>query len=81
MLGGVMEPLGRCLTRESAREILALRPDQAAVRRLEELARDCAAGQLTPEARAEYQLLVDVGDLVALLQAKARRYLAGHAAA
>ena len=76
MLGGVMEPLGRCLTRESAREILAVRADAVAIRRIEKLARDCDAGRLTPAARAEYQLLADVGELVALLQAKARRYLA-----
>jgi len=76
MLSGVMEPLGRCLTRESAREILAVRADAVAIRRIEKLARDCDAGRLTPAARAEYQLLADVGELVALLQAKARRYLA-----
>jgi hypothetical protein len=38
-------------------------------------------GALTPEERAEYQLFVEVGDLVALLQTKARRYLAEHPAA
>ncbi len=79
LLGGVMEPLGRCLTPESARQILALRADAVAVRRIAKLAQGCDAGCLTPEERAEYQLLADVGDLVALLQARARRYLAGHA--
>jgi hypothetical protein len=48
--------------------------------RIEQLAAKCDAGALTPEERAEYQLFVEVGDLVALLQAKGRRYLAEHPA-
>lgn len=81
MLGGVIEPLGRCLTPESARQILALRADAAAGRRIEKLARNCDEGRLTPEEQAEYQLFAEVGDLVALIQAKARRYLAEHSGA
>lgn len=81
LLGRLMEPLGRCLTPTSAREILSLRADEAATRRIEELASKCDAGTLTPEERAEYRLFVEVGDLVALLQAKARRYLAEHSGA
>ena len=80
LLGRVIEPLGRCLTPASAREILQLRADEAAVRRVEELASKCDAGSLSPEERAEYQVFVEVGDLVALLQAKAGRYLAEHSA-
>lgn len=81
MLGRVISPLGRCLTPQSAKEILSLRADELSGRRLESLAGKCDAGTLTPEERAEYQLFVEVGDLVALLQAKARRYLADHSAA
>lgn len=81
LLGGVMEPLGRCLTAASAREILSLRADDSARSRVEELAGRCASGTLTPEERAEYHLCVEVGDWVALLQAKARRFLADHPAA
>lgn len=81
LLGCVIEPLGRCLTPASAGEILSLRADEAARRRVEELASKCDAGALTPEERAEYQLFVEVGDLVAILQAKARRYLAEESSA
>ena len=81
LLGGVLEPLGRCLTSASAREILNLRADDPARTRVAELAGKCNAGTLSPEERAEYQLCVEVGDWVALLQAKARRYLADHPAA
>ena len=76
LLSTLIEPLGRCLTPASAREIMALRADETARRRIEELADKCDQGQLTPAEQAEYQLFVEVGDLVAILQAKARRYLA-----
>ena len=81
LLGRVIAPIGRCLTPAAAREILSLRADKSARRRIEQLAAKCDRGTLTPEERAEYQLFVEVGDLVAVLQAKARRYLAEHSAA
>ena len=74
LLGRLIAPLGRCLTPTAAKEILSLHADESARRRIEELALQCDAGALTPEERAEYQLFVEVGDLVALLQAKAERY-------
>ena len=80
MLGGLMEPLARCLTPQAAREILSLKADDAARERLEELAAKSETGALTPDERAEYQLFVEVGDWVALFQSKARRYLAQHPA-
>src|SRR5436190_15571309 len=75
LLRRVIEPLGRCMTPASARQILALRADRTASRRIEKLASKRDAGTLTPEERAEYQLFVEVGDLVAVLHAKAHRYL------
>lgn len=81
LLGRIIAPLGRCLTPATAKEILSLKADESARRRMEELAAKSDTGALTPEERAEYQLYVEVGDLVALLQAKARRYLAEQPAA
>jgi len=81
MLGRVIAPIGRYLTPASAKEILALRADRKSKRRIEQLAAKCDEGTLTPEERAEYQVFVEVGDFVALLQAKARRYLSEHTAA
>jgi hypothetical protein len=63
------------LTPETARAMLALKPEEQAVRRIDELADRSANGTLTAEERAEYQVFVELGDLVALLQAKARHYL------
>lgn len=58
-----------------------MRASKSASRRLEVPAAKCDRGKLTPEEWAKYQLFVEVGDLVALLQAKARRVLAEPAAA
>jgi hypothetical protein len=77
MLAGMLEPLGQALTPAAAQAILSVRAGDAALARIEELARRCDEGSLTSEERAEYQLFVDVGDLIALLQARARRFLAG----
>lgn len=75
MLGGVLEPLARAMTPASAREILSLQAEAGAEHRLEELGRRCDQGLLTPEERAEYQLYAEVGDQVALLRERARRFL------
>lgn len=81
VLGRVISPLGRCLTPAAAKEILLLRADKTSRRRIAQLAARSDSGALTPEERAEYRLLVEVGDQIALLQAKARRFLARRRAA
>ena len=81
ILGRVIAPLGHCLTPGAAKKILSLRADRTSRRRIASLAAKCNAGELTPEERAEYGLLVEVGDQIALLQAKARRYLSRQKAA
>ena len=75
LLSDIVEPLGRALTPSSAREILSVRASDAAQRRIGELAEGCDRGMLTPAEKAEYQLFVEVGDIVALLQTRARLYL------
>ena len=80
LLGRIISPISRCLTPAAARRILSVRPKASANRRLATLAAKCDRGTLTPEERAEYQLFVEVGDLVALLQAKDRRHLAERSA-
>ena len=79
-LGEMVEPLGRALTPASARAILAVRTSEAARRRIADLASRCNEGDLSPEEKAEYQLMVEVGDVMALLQTRARGYLDKHPA-
>ncbi|HWD20964.1 MAG TPA: hypothetical protein VHB20_16985 [Verrucomicrobiae bacterium] len=78
LLERIMTPLGRALTPVAAKEILAIRVDEKARRRIKRLAAKCDQGTLTPEESAEYHIFIEVGDIVALLQAQARRFMAGH---
>lgn len=78
ILGELVEPPGRARTPSSARESLTVRASDAAQQRVSDLAERCNCGTLTPEDRSEYQLFVEVGDVVALLQTRARLYLSEH---
>ena len=72
VLDRLLEPVTRCLTPESARALVELRADADAQARIAELAEKCNEGQLTAEERCEYETYVHVGNLIAILQAKAR---------
>lgn len=75
VLDRLLDPLSRCLTSESARAVVALRADAAAQARIAELAEKCNEGVLTPVERREYEVYVQVGDVISILQAKARLLL------
>jgi hypothetical protein len=47
-------------------------------KRIEYLASRANEGALTPDEEDEYKDYIEGGDLIALLQAKARRFLAQH---
>jgi hypothetical protein len=81
VLDRLLEPVSQCLSLAGAQALLEVRADAVAQARIEELAEKCNAGQLTPEERREYETYVHVGNLIAILQAKARLYLKQHAAA
>ena len=81
VLNELLEPLSNCLTPEVARRVVALRASAAAQRRVDELAEKCNDGELSAEERAEYEAYVMAGNLIAVIQAKARRLLAGQSAA
>lgn len=49
----LLDPLGECLTPESARRLLALKADSALQARVDYLAERCNEGLLTPEEQAE----------------------------
>jgi hypothetical protein len=68
--------LSKCLTAESARKLVALKPDAATRARVERLARDHQLGALTPEEQAEYGKYVSYSTFVAILKSKARQLLA-----
>ena len=75
VLDRLLDPISRCFTSESARALVALRADAVAQHRLEELAEKCNQGNLSPDEQREYETYVHVGNLIAILQAKARLHL------
>lgn len=78
MLDRILDPVSEALTPESARRLVALRADALAQRRMDELAEKCIEGLLTPDERTEYEAYVSAANLLAVLQAKARRLLSNH---
>ncbi len=77
----MLEPVTRAFSREVAQALLDLRASQAVQARIGELAERCNEGLLTPAERTEYETYVHAADLISVLQAKARLWLARHAAA
>lgn len=76
VLDQLLDPVTRCLTPEAARSLLDLRAPAAAQSRIEELADKSSAGTLTPEEISEYDSYLSAGNVIAVLQAKARAMLA-----
>lgn len=75
VLDRLMEPVGRSMTPESAREFVALRADPVAQARIDDLAAKCNEGTPSDEERAEYEGIVGAIHLIGILQRKARRVL------
>ena len=71
----MVDPIGKALTPDAARAILAVRADDETQDRIDELADRCTEGRLSPEKRAEYQEFVSLFNLLALLQSRARSVL------
>ena len=66
------------MTPELAQAICKLKPSADSSKRVVELATKADAGVMSAEEREEYKAYVDAGDMLALLKAKARRFLAEH---
>ena len=72
LLERLLEPVSRSLNAEAAKELVKLKADAETQARVDELARKCNEGELTPTEKSEYERYVTAGNLVAILQAKAR---------
>jgi hypothetical protein len=75
VLDRLLDPFSRCFNAESARALVALRADAVAQARISELADKCHEGTLSEQERQAYETYVHIGNLIAILQAKARLYL------
>ena len=72
LLERLFEPVARSLNPEPAQSLFNVRADAKARARVAALAEKCHEGTLSEEERAEYEMYIWAGKLVALLQAKAR---------
>jgi hypothetical protein len=76
VLERLLEPVSKSLNVEAARKLVRIKADAKTQARVDELARKCNEGKLTPEERAAYERYVMAGNLIAILQAQARLLLA-----
>ncbi len=81
MLDEILEPVTNAFSREVAQALVNLRAGEAAQARIADLADKCNEGLLTPVEKAEYESNVQAADMISVLQAKARVWLARHRAA
>jgi hypothetical protein len=75
-LDRLLEPLTEAFTTEMASAILRLRADSELAGRIEDLRHKANQGTLTPEEDAEYKDFVEALDVISIMQANARRFLA-----
>ena len=71
----MLDPLTRCLDRESARRVAELGVDPIVQARVDLLAERANEGLLTPEERTENEAYINVDDIIAILKMKAQRLL------
>lgn len=75
LLDELVDPLGRCLTPEVARQVVQLRAAPELDARIQELGRKCNEGQLTPQEQADYETIARYIKFISVLQSKARALL------
>ena len=80
IIESLLEPVSRCFTTETAQALSQLKTDEAVSRRIQELAEKANEGLLTESERRDYETCVHVGNVIAILQAKARLHLRQSAA-
>lgn len=73
-----LDPVTACFTPQVAERIIQLRLDPELTARIELLAQKANEGKLTAEEDDEYKDYIEGGDVLTLLQAKARRILKQH---
>lgn len=76
ILDEMLEPLVEALTPESARVLSQIQAKPSIQARVDQLAAKCNEGELSVEERTEYEDYVRIGNLLALIKAKAKRVLA-----
>jgi len=78
VLDDILEPVTNAFSHDVAQALVNIRTGEAAQARMADLAEKCNDGLLTPAEQAEYETYVHAVDMVSVLQAKARIWLARH---
>lgn len=76
ILNEMLEPLLEAITPDAARALAQYQPKPSIQAHVDELAAKCNEGELTEAERTEYEEYVRVGNLLAMIKARARRVLA-----
>lgn len=76
ILSQALDPLSRSLTPAEAAHLVTLAPDEETIRLLDDLATKANEGTLSAEEQRLYEAHVRAGNLMTVLQAKARKVLA-----
>jgi hypothetical protein len=79
-LDRLLDPLAEAFTPKLASALVELRADSELEAHIAELRRKASNGTLTPGEDAEYKDFVEAVDLISIIQAKARRFLARQSA-
>jgi hypothetical protein len=75
VLNELLDPVGRFLSAESAKQLVELRASPSVQALIESLAAKSNAGTLTSEEHADYETYVSAGTFIAILQSKARKFI------
>jgi len=75
-----LEPMTEAFTPEMARKLAGLRAEPDLQARVDELADKANQGTLSAEEDSEYKSYVEAADIIGIIQAKARRFLANRTA-
>lgn len=75
-----LEPMADAFTPELAHRFSELRADPRLQAEVDALADKANQGTLTAEEDYKYKCYIEAADILAIMQAKARRFLANHAA-
>jgi hypothetical protein len=70
-----IDPVTELFTPDVARKLLSFRFDDATLDRIDELAAKAREGRLSDEERKEYSRIIEVGDLIGSIQARAKGFL------
>ena len=69
----LFDPVAACFTSDVAEKVALVRADDLTQARIDELAEKCNEGELTSEELAEYEAFASGAEMLAALQAQARR--------